>query len=363
MPQSFSPREQKIVVKYLKAQNTHNEEIHKLLTSAAGPSTVSYKEAKQWVKDIDEGKEETDICTCSLAANGQLDKASPTDPALICRVECLINSDRRINLDKAAELSNSSDFAVNQIFSSTFTVRRVCERWIPRSWTPDQRTYRVSVCKELQSMYQYGADDFLSRLIVGDECFAVYHATDPSRRPSTATGPGTGAISISDKYKPVKDQALVNCMFFYDMKGLLLAELMPEDETPTPHYYATLLKNNLLPILKRKRSHTMGDPIYILHDNTALHDSLPFQEMQKELNIKRLPHPPNSPDMEPQEYWFFKQMKKLLSTASFKSRADIETTINKHTKSFTDADYANSIAQLPGRWQRIIENDGLYILN
>ena len=385
MPESFSMKEQKIVVRYLKAQNTNNDDIYKLLQTAAGPSCVSYKDVRQWTKDIEEGKEDTDICTCFLVpTDGNLERLGPTDPALICRIENLINQDRRITIDKAVELSMSNEFAVSQIFTSVLTVRRVYERWIPRGWTPDQRTYRVAVAKELLEMYNYG-DDFLSRLIVGDECFTCYHSTDGSRRPSTvdslsvSSGLGSRRSSMAgsrrssrvdgglglggDKYRPVNEPNVVNYMMFYDMKGMIVSELMEEDTSPNPDGYATMMKNVLLPNLKRKRGHVQGQPIYILHDNNSLHESIQFQEMAKELNIKRLPHPPNSPDLEPHEYWLFKNLKKMLANASFKSRADIYTTIQKHLLQFTDSDYANSICQLPHRWERIVENDGMYLLN
>ena len=375
MPEMFTMREQRIVVRYLKVQNTATEEIHRLLTVAAGPLAASYKEVRNWVQDIQDGIEDPDKCVCiaSLPIGNNI-KQGPTDPALICRIENIINYDRRITTEKVSEFSLSTEFGATQILNNILGLRRVCEKWIPKAWTPDQRTFRVSVCKELLDMYNYGGVDFLSKLIVGDETLACYYKNEGSRRTSRVEAntlqvtPGSRRASRAEggaleRYRPANEPTQVHCMFFYDAKGLLISELMPEGQYPTPEFYASMLKTILLPILKRKRGHNDKQAIYLLHDNIALHNSIHFQEVQKELNIIVLPHPTNSPDMEPHEYWFFKQLKSKIGNSSFKSRADVYTTLNHHANDFIETDFANSINQLPDRWSRIIDNDGLYILN
>ena len=370
MPEEFTVREQKIIVRYLQQKNTAPEEIHKQLKVAMGPLAASYKEVRDWIQDIQEGIEDPDKCMCdALMPSDNLQKQGPTDPALICRIETIINNDRRITVEKAAELSMSSEFNASQILNNVLGLKRVCEKWIPKAWTPDQRAFRVSVCKYLLDMHNYGDTDILSRLIVGDETFTCYYKNEESRRASRAesntlqVGPVSRRPSTGERYKPANEPTQVNFMFFYDAKGLLVSELMPEDQTPTTEFYASMMKTILLPILKRKRGHKDKQPIYLLHDNIALHNSVYFQEVQKELNIIVLPQPTNSPDMEPYEFWFFKQLRSKIGNASFKSRADTFTLINHHASYFTESNFANSIKQLPDRWNKIIDNDGLYILN
>ena len=172
----FTLKDQKVVIRYLFQQEVDSSEAHKLISAVCGETAPSYKDVRDWYKDLAEGREEVDMCVCDGGRKKSgLGGADAMDPALVTRVEFLINKDYRITLERLSENSISSIQTVQGVVSGLLNLKRVGERWVPRIWTPEQRTYRMSVCQQLLDIYAVEGNNFLSRIIVGDESFVLYH--------------------------------------------------------------------------------------------------------------------------------------------------------------------------------------------
>ncbi|KAL7630146.1 UNVERIFIED_CONTAM: hypothetical protein RMT77_019715 [Armadillidium vulgare] len=357
--QPFSTREQKVVVRYLFYQETDPSEIHKLLTAICGTEAPSYKDVRQWIQDIAEGKEEADHCVCSGGRKlSGMQSDAPTDPALVARIEYLLNSDVRINIERLSDLSATLPQPIQTILTNLLGLKRVYEKWVPRIWTPEARQYRVNICKELLEMYHEEGMSMLKRIIVGDASFCFYHAPN---------GNATIANKKGGKYRPIDEPERLYCAFYYDMNGLLVSETLPYKETPTIQEYIAVLKDYLMPAIQRKRgtsssSSTSSKPLYLLHTVSAEHNALETQKALREMNIIQLPNAIASPDLEPFEYWFLKHLKKTIDSHNFGSKVELWTAMQKHILTFTDSEYNNSIFKLPERWNICIEKQGLYFL-
>ncbi|XP_037784744.1 histone-lysine N-methyltransferase SETMAR-like, partial [Penaeus monodon] len=170
------------------------------------------------------------------------------------------------------------------IINNVLGLKRVCERWVPRFLTPEQRQHRVATCQELFDRHEAEGEEFLSKIVTGDETYVTYYM--PERRPSaTYKFPGP-----QEKAKMNHTQFRVLYAIFYDMQGLLLAHPVPEPQPPME-----------------------GKP-------TALHSAKLTQAALKDLDIETIPQPPDSPDLLPSEYWLFPHLKDLIKGSSFKGR-------------------------------------------
>ncbi|KAK3871575.1 hypothetical protein Pcinc_023296 [Petrolisthes cinctipes] len=352
-------RDQRAVVKYLSLKKTDPTEIHKQLSAVCGEGTASYKVIRDWMQDFHEGREDLmDQCARCVGiqspTNGTL---APTDPSIVVRLEELINCDRRISLETAAEMVGVTQHTAQTIITNVLGLKRVCKRWVPRLLTPEQRQGRIATCHELADRYEAEGDDFLNRIITGDETFVTYYL--PERRSSNTYKPG-----IIER-KMIQHKFRVLYAIFYDVQGLLLAHPVPEQTQMTAEYYSYLLRDLLLPAIKRKRKNSSGKEreILLLHDNTAMHNAKVTQLALTDLNIETLPHPPDSPDLLPAEFWLYPHLRDQIQGSSFKDRSSTWSALSHHCNSITENEMANSIRNLPDRWNRVIDfSGGLHVL-
>lgn len=355
---TFSTREQKVIVRYLYYQDVDSSEIHKLLTAACGKEAPCYKDVRDWIQDITEGREEIDDCVCSGGRKvSGLQAASLTDPALVARLETLINADHRISPEKLAELAVTPVQTIQTVLGSLLGLKRVYERWVPRIWTPEQREYRVSVCKQLLDLYQTEANDMLKRIIVGDTSYVLYCSVGEN---STNSGTLAPKEISGSKFRPADEPEPVYCAFFFDVEGILVAEPLPNRTPVTAEEYAEILRDQLMPAINRKR--TYSKPYYLLHSVVPEHTAPIVQNTLRELQIVSLPNAVASPDLEPFEYWFYRHMNRQLEDLHFSCREELWSAVHKQMHRITDIEYNNSIFRLVDRWNICIEKHGLYLL-
>lgn len=359
MTTDLSIRDQRVIVKYLFKKKCDPTEIHKQLSGVCGEGTVTYKVIREWITDFQEGREDLmDQCQRCVGIGVTNGNSSPTDPAIVARLEMLLNSDRRVTVDQAAEMVSVTKHTAQMIITNVLGLKRVCERWVPRLLTPEQRQHRIATCQELLDRHEAEGDDFLSKIVAGDETFVCYYL--PERRPSvTYKYPGP------EKNKIIQSQFRVLFAVFYDMQGLLLAHPVPDQTNMTAEYYTYILRDLLLPIIKKKRQGPNGKDkeIILLHDSTSMHSSRLTQATLRDLKIESLPQPPDSPDLLPAEYWLYPHLREQIKSSTFKDRSSTWSAIQHHTNSFAENEMAESIRRLPERWNKVIDfSGGLHML-
>jgi len=324
-------------------QKKDANDIMKQLQGVCKESAPSYKEIKQWIKDFEEGREDTTM------ENGNSKDSIPSDPALIARLEQLICEDHRITLDQMSEMSNVSKHNAALIINDILGLKRVKERWVGKAMTPEQRQYRLAICQQLLERAEEEGDSFTERLIIGDETLIHYYTGDSQRRPSC------------DKYRPINQILTIQYCYFYDSKGLLLAHPVPEKTVVDAEFYSYVLKDLLIPEIKRKRKDLAEKSLLLLHDISPIHSAKLTQTTLQELNIEALPVPPSSPDLLPFEYWLFPAVMQALKGATFKTRSALWSAIQHFSNNATEKDYRTSIKKLLERWNAVIENNGMYM--
>jgi len=75
-----------------------------------------------------------------------------------------------------------------------------------------------------------------------------------------------------------------------------------------------------------------------------------------------LPHPPYSPDLAPSDFHLFCSLQNCLNDKTFAS----EDLIKQHLEFLAEKDgkfYECGIMKLPGKWQKVIEQNGQYIID
>ena len=98
----------------------------------------------------------------------------------IAKVNELIRGDRRLTVNDIMTSISIGSNAVNEIIHNHLKCSKVCARCVPRQLTPDNKETRFTVCADLFERYDNEGNEFLRRIITGDETWI--HQFEPESK-------------------------------------------------------------------------------------------------------------------------------------------------------------------------------------
>jgi histone-lysine N-methyltransferase SETMAR len=125
------------------------------------------------------------------------------------------------------------------------------------------------------------------------------------------------------KFRVEKSAGKVMATVFWDEKGLLLLEFMPQKTIITGQTYANTI-TALREAIKEKRQGKLSTDLLLLHDNVPVHMPAKSQAAIRQCGFQQLNHPPYSPDLAPSDYFLFRVMKKFLRGKRFSSNEEVK---------------------------------------
>jgi hypothetical protein len=117
--------------------------------------------------------------------------------------------------------------------------------------------------------YSEQGDDFLNRTVTGDETW-VSHVTPESKQQSIEWRHTSSPIK--KKFKQTISTRKIMCTVFWDSKGFLLVEFLPQGSTIHASVYCDTLKK-LRREIQNKRRGMLSRSVVMLHDNVRPHTS------------------------------------------------------------------------------------------
>ncbi|KAJ0178716.1 hypothetical protein K1T71_005491 [Dendrolimus kikuchii] len=88
----------------------------------------------------------------------------------------------------------------------------------------------------------------------------------------------------------------------------------------------------------------------------------PTQQKLREFGWEVLMHPPYSPDLAPSDFHLFRSLQNSLGSVRLTSREDCQNNLSQFFDQKPQNFYSNGITSLPTRWQKVIQQNGTYIL-
>lgn len=224
--------------------------------------------------------------------------------------------------------------------------------WVPHELSSIQESQRADICTNLLSLHR--TQNWLNNLITGDEKWVVYinrwrnhQWLKPRQQPVTTP-------------KPERHPEKVMLSIWWDVKGVIHWELLPANTTINANIYCSQLER-----LKAKieTDRPELDKVYFLHDNARPHIAKKTRKKLLGFGWDILPHPAYSPDLAPTDYYLFRSLSNNLRGKIFEEREDIYEYLDNFFKSMPEEFYAKGIHDLPARWQRVVDDDGQYIID
>lgn len=268
-------------------------------------------------------------------------------------IKALIDANRRITTREIAERLNLSNSTVHDHLKRLGLISKL-DIWVPHVLTERNLCVRVDVCDLLLKRQEN--DPFLKRIITGDEKWVVYNNVKRKRSWSKKDEPAQ-STSKADIH-----QKKVMLSVWWDFKGIVFFELLPDNTTINSEVYCHQL-DKLNDSLKQKRPELINRKGVVFHqDNARPHTSLLTRQKLLQLGWNILPHPPYSPDLAPSDYYLFRSLQNFLDGKTFTSNEEVKNHLDQFFASKKQKFYERGIMLLPERWQKVLDQNGQYII-
>ena len=165
-------------------------------------------------------------------------------------IQEFILEDRRVIVETVARHFDISYSTAQDIMNNKLGMRRVSARWVLHLLFPDQMGQRVKRCHEYCQRYNDEGENFLNQIITRDETWIHFFEPESKQQSSMWKHPSSPSPT---KVLFSRSAGKLMAIIFCDIQGIILNHFVPTKTTVTGNYYASVIKSDLLPAIKRKR--------------------------------------------------------------------------------------------------------------
>lgn len=198
---------------------------------------------------------------------------------------------------------------------------------------------------------------FIERIITGDETWVFEYDMQTSQQSSEWR-----AKNEPKPKKPRQSKSKIKVMLtvFFDIRGVVHSEFLPEGQTVNKEYYLGVMRR-LRENVRRKRPDLWRNNSWILHhDNAPAHKAIIVNEFLNKNSTNIIEQPPYSPDMAPCDFFLFPKLKLPLRGTRFASIEDIKTNSQRELKAIPEYSFKKCFDDWIVRWKKCIASEGAY---
>ena len=134
---------------YIKARSKLGCSLKKLMTeisTAFGPSCVSYDTVRRWKKKFESG-----VKSIKNTPKSGRPKSSASRKEIVSKIKEIIEGDARFTVRDIARKVDISLSTIHLILKKHLKVGKISARWVPHLLTDEQKRQRVKVAKKVAS--------------------------------------------------------------------------------------------------------------------------------------------------------------------------------------------------------------------
>jgi len=337
--------EQRAVIKFFVNCGETNNSIHQWLTRGFGDGAYSLRTVERWAARFRAGRE-------SLGDEPR--EGRPLDPAIPGLVSKELEDNPNSSTRRLAETLNLSVDTVYRVITQILGMRYFKCRWIPHELSPDQKHQRKVISTELFAILDRMTETQLSHVITEDESW--FHLTNPVI--------GQWRVcqeDVEQNITPSIGAEKVLVSVFWSIRGFHVVEALPDGETFTSEYMCETLIPKLRDSLSATRPVAGLNGLWLHCDNAKPHVSRLTNQTLSSHRMKRLQHPPYSPDLAPSDFYLFGMVKAKLAGRGFGTKDEILEEIRKIVDSVPKSELISVMNEWKRRLHAVSETDGGYI--
>ena len=319
------------------------------ISTAFGPSCVSYDTVRRWKKKFESGVESIK----NAPKSGRPKSASREE--IVFKIKEIIEGDARFTVRDIARKVGISLSTVHLILKKHLKVRKISARWVPHLLTDEQKRQRVKVAKK-QMFPKYDKKQF-ANVVTGYETWVHYFepvrkvsnkiwATKHSKRPIIAN------CSLSTKK--------VLYAIFFSGEGVAIKVPVKKAKSITGKCYKDVVLKKLKKYYQKRHPATGFKHVRLLHDNAPAHTSTIVTAFLKKEKVTVLPHLPYSPDLAPCDFFLFPKLKAFLAGWKYQSRQALGSAIHQYLITVPKSAYRDALKKRIHRLKLCISSHGEY---
>jgi histone-lysine N-methyltransferase SETMAR len=161
------------------------------------------------------------------------------------------------------------------------------------------------------------------------------------------------------KFKQTNSTPKIMCTVFWDRKGILLVEFLPQGSTIEAGVYCDTLKK-LRYVIQNMRHGMLSQSVVMLHDNACQHTAAATQDLIATYGWEQFDQPTFKPDLAPSDFHVFLHLKTFLGGRRFHND-EVKEAVNMWSALQVASFYDVRIQKLVPRYDKCLNNDGNYV--
>jgi len=237
----------------------------------------------------------------------------------------------------------TDEFGVNretirQIVVEDLGKRKVASWFVLHALSDEQRHERVQYAKDIIKTVRRNKN-FLNSIVAEDETWCFRY--DPTTKCHSADW-NSPASPKGKKVCLQKSKVKKMLVCFYDSKGIIHHEFVPEGQTVTGSFYLSVLERLWKRIHCVQPEYSAPGSWFLLHDNVPVHQAVAVQEFLARKQVCVLHHRPYSPDLAPCDYFLFPKLKLPLKGRLLEVVQDIQAAMTSSLQAIPQEDVQRS---------------------
>jgi len=270
------------------------------------------------------------------------------------QIKAIIELDRHVTEREIGEKLKIPKSTIHDHIKRLGLVKKL-DIWVPHKLKEIHLTKRINACDVHLKRNEF--DPFLKQIITGDEKWIVYNNVNRKRSWSKHDEPPQ-TTSKADIH-----QKKILLSIWWDWKGVVFFELLPRNQTINTEVYCRQLDKLNAAIIEKRPELVNRRSVVFHQDNARPHTSLVTRQKLMELGWELMLHPPYSPDLAPSDYYLFRSLQNYLNDKTFNDDEAVKSHLNQFFADKNQKFYERGIMKLPERWQKVIEQNGNYIID
>lgn len=272
--------------------------------------------------------------------------------ANIAAVKRLVTADKRLNVRALAVQTNLSKSTVHTILRKDLHLVRKTAKFVPHLLSPANLRQRLEACVALLRLL-HRFPTFLTRVVTMDETWLYLYDPEQRNQSSQWLGRDDPPPQIVRREISVGKTLLIS---FFDSKGIIHREYL-HNRTVNSLVFVQIL-GRLYTAMRTKRPRQR---FYLHMDNASAHTARPTRLHLLFNGVRTLPHPPYSPDLAPNDFWFYHRLKKSLKGRRFRNLDELEAAADQEMGNIPSQEFKHCILHSwPVRWARCVHHDRGY---
>ncbi|RZF36150.1 hypothetical protein LSTR_LSTR006923 [Laodelphax striatellus] len=334
--------EQRCVIKFCYRMNYSLKETTKLMSEAYGDDRISYKTINAWYKMFKSGRE-----TCNNLEKSGAPKTATT-AEVIEAISETISQDPVLGPQDLALMLSISRSSAHRILQVDLAMMFVCSHWVPSVLSDEIRSLRLNLSQRLREEFESLGEPFLSKVLVAGETWMYCWEERQASVPSTPVRPRSRTL----KYKNI---AKVPVIVFFDADSVIDVRHCEVNMVLTSTDYESML-NDLTVNYSHKKWRYFYDISRCFAETT-------FNNNFSDLNLIRLPCPPNSHDLTPFGFFLRPKIKNFMLKANFDTKDSAVTGLTNALQQVPNAEFKMAMFEWKNRWERCIASKGDYLID